>query len=216
MLTLCDMAAISRGAHPACFRPMVCVDSTFATPYLERALALGADVVGGAAIVEDRETAERLGFLQNTVGAVPSPTDCFLVLRGIKTLPIRMVRHASNAAAVAAFLESPPTVERVIYPGLASHPQVELARLQMRNAGGMLSFAPRGGEEKARRIVERTRLFALAESLGGVESLIEMPAAMTHTSTAGSPLKVDPTLIRVSVGLEAADDLIADLSQALA
>ncbi len=231
MLTLCDIAAICHGAQQAGSHPLVCVDNTFATPCLQRPLALGADVVvhsttkylgghsdvvGGAAIVKDLATAERLGFLQNAVGAVPSPMDCFLVLRGIKTLPVRMDRHASNAAKLAAFLESHSSVERVIYPGLASHPQAGLARQQMRNAGGMLSFTPRGGAEKAKRIVEGTRLFALAESLGGVESLIEMPTAMTHASTADSPLKVDPALIRVSVGLEAVDDLIADLDQALA
>ena len=230
MLSLCDIEAISHSARAAGARPMVCVDSTFATPYLQRPLALGADlvvhsttkylgghsdVVGGAAIVKDPATAERVGFLQNAVGAVPSPLDCFLVLRGIKTLPIRMDRHATNAAEIAAFLEAHPAVERVIYPGLPSHPQMELAQRQMRNAGGMLSFMPKGGPEQAKRVVEATRLFALAESLGGVESLIEMPAAMTHASPAGSPLKVDPALIRVSVGLEGVDDLLADLDQAL-
>lgn len=230
MLTLCDIAAISQGAQAASSRPMVCVDSTFATPYLQRPLALGADVVvhsttkylgghsdviGGAAVVKDPATAERVRFLQNAVGAVPSPLDCFLVLRGIKTLPVRMDRHASNAAEIAAFLAAHPIVERVIYPGLSSHSQMDLARKQMRNAGGMLSFIPRGGPEQARRIVEATRLFALAESLGGVESLIEMPAAMTHASTAGSQFKLDPGLIRVSVGLEGVDDLLADLDQAL-
>jgi cystathionine gamma-lyase len=230
-LTLCDIAAVSRGARAAEPRPLVCVDNTFATPYLQQPLALGADVVvhsttkylgghsdvvGGAAIVKDTATAERLGFLQNAVGAVPSPLDFFLVLRGIKTLPIRMDRHASNAASIAAFLETHPAVGRVLYPGLPSRPQSDLAQKQMRNPGGMLSFVPRGGVKKARRIVERTELFALAESLGGVESLIELPAAMTHASTVGSPLDVDPALIRVSVGLEGVDDLIADLDQALA
>lgn len=229
-LTLCDLAAISLGAHSAEPRPLVCVDNTFATPYLQQPLALGADivvhsttkylgghsdVVGGAAIAKDPGTAEQLHFLQNAVGAVPSPLDCFLVLRGIKTLPVRMDRHAENAVKIAAFLEAHPAVERVIYPGLSSHPQIELARRQMRNPGGMLSFVPRGGAENSRRIVEGTRLFALAESLGGVESLIELPSVMTHASTAGSTLDVDPALIRVSVGLEAADDLIADLDQAL-
>lgn len=231
MLTLCDISAIASGAHASPSHPMVCVDNTFATPYLQRPLSLGADivvhsttkylgghsdVVGGAAIVKDPATGERLRFLQNAVGAVPSPMDCFLVLRGIKTLAVRMDRHASNASGLAAFLESHPSVERAIYPGLPSHPQAELARRQMRSAGGMLSFVPRGGPEKARRIVERTRLFALAESLGGVESLIEMPAAMTHASTADSPLQIDPALIRVSVGIESVGDLIADLDQALA
>jgi cystathionine beta-lyase/cystathionine gamma-synthase len=231
MLTLCDISSICQGARHARSHPLVCVDNTFATPYLQRPLTFGADVVvhsttkylgghsdvvGGAAIVKDHGTAERVGFIQNAVGAVPSPLDCFLVLRGIKTLAVRMDRHASNAKSVASFLEAHPSVERVIYPGLASHPQAELARQQMRNAGGMLSFTPRGGAEKARKVVEATRVFALAESLGGVESLIELPAAMTHASTGGSPLRVEEDLIRVSVGLEAVDDLIADLDQALA
>jgi cystathionine beta-lyase/cystathionine gamma-synthase len=230
MLTLCDIAAIAHDAHQAQSKPLVCVDNTFATPYLQRPLTLGADVVvhsttkylgghsdvvGGAAIVKDAATADRIRFLQNAVGAVPSPLDCFLVLRGIKTLPVRMDRHASNAAGIAAFLEGHPAVRQVIYPGLPSHPQSDLAQQQMRNPGGMLSFVPRGGEARAKQIVERTALFALAESLGGVESLIELPAAMTHASTAGSPLDVDPALIRVSVGLEALDDLLSDLDQAL-
>lgn len=230
MLSLCDIAAVARGVGALEPRPLVCVDNTFASPYLQRPLALGADVVvhsttkylgghsdvvGGAAIVRDPALADRLSFLQNAVGAVPSPLDCFLVLRGIKTLPVRMDRHAANAAALAAFLEAHPGVTQVRYPGLASHPQSGLARNQMRNPGGMLSFIPGGGAEAAKRVVEATRLFALAESLGGVESLIEMPAAMTHASTGGSPLRVDPALIRVSVGLENVDDLIADLAQAL-
>jgi cystathionine beta-lyase/cystathionine gamma-synthase len=206
------------------------VDNTFATPYLQRPLELGADlvihsttkylgghsdVVGGAVVVRSSELHERLAFLQNAVGAVPGPLDCFLVLRGIKTLAVRMDRHAQNAAAVAEYLAAQPQVERVIYPFHVSHPQHDLARRQMRNGGGMVSFTLRGGAAVAQRAVERTRVFALAESLGGVESLIEIPAVMTHASTAGSPIAVEPGLIRLSVGLENVEDPIADLQQAL-
>jgi cystathionine beta-lyase/cystathionine gamma-synthase len=230
MLSLCDIGAIARTAHAANPQLWVCVDNTFATPYLQRPLSLGADlvvhsttkylgghsdVVGGAVIADDEDLVERLGFLQNAAGAVPGPMDCFLVLRGIKTLPLRMDRHAVNAEQIAAFLAGHPGVISVRYPGLASHPQSDLARKQMRNNGGMLSFIPRGGPKKAKQVVEGTRLFSLAESLGAVESLIEMPAAMTHASTAGTPLTIDPALIRVSVGLEGIADLIADLDAAL-
>ncbi|MEK7275876.1 MAG: PLP-dependent transferase, partial [Chloroflexota bacterium] len=208
----------------------VMVDNTFATPYLQRPLALGADiavhsttkylgghsdVVGGAAILSDDEAHERLRFLQNAVGAVPGPMDCWLVLRGVKTLPVRMDRHAENALAVAQFLSDHPQVKEVIYPGLADHPQYQLAQRQMRNGGGMIALVLNGGAAAAWRMVARTHLFALAESLGGVESLIEVPAAMTHASTQGSPLEVSAGLIRISVGLEHKDDLIEDLRQAL-
>ncbi len=229
-LKLFDIAAISELAHANSARTLVMVDNTFATPYLQRPLALGADiavhsttkylgghsdVVGGAAILNDDEAHERLKFLQNAVGAVPGPMDCWLVLRGVKTLPVRMDRHAENALAVAQFLSDHPQVKEVIYPGLADHPQYKLAQRQMRNGGGMIALVLNGGAEAARRMVARTRLFALAESLGGVESLIEVPAAMTHASTQGSPLEVSAGLIRISVGLEHKDDLIADLAQAL-
>ncbi|MBI5292692.1 MAG: cystathionine gamma-synthase [Chloroflexi bacterium] len=229
-LKVFDIEAIAALAHANGPRTLVMVDNTFATPYLQRPLALGADivahsttkylgghsdVVGGAALMNDEAVFERLKFLQNAVGAVPGPMDCWLVLRGLKTLALRMDRHAENALAVAQFLSDHPEVKEVIYPGLSDHPQHALAARQMRNGGGMLSFVMHGGVAAARRVVARTHLFALAESLGGVESLIEIPAAMTHASTAGSPLEVAPGLIRVSVGLEHKDDLIADLQQAL-
>ncbi len=173
-------------------------------------------MVGGAVAGQDDALHERLAFLQNAVGAVPGPMDCFLVLRGIKTLHVRMERHSENAAAIAAFLATHPRVGRVLYPFHASHPQTELARRQMRVGGGMVSLVLKGGAQAARRMAEGTRIFALAESLGGVESLIEVPAAMTHATTAKSPLAVDPGLVRLSVGLEHVDDLIADLETALA
>ncbi len=231
LLRVTDIAALARVAHAHPNRPYLVVDNTFATPYLQRPLDLGADlvvhsttkylgghsdVVGGAVVTNDAQTYERLAFLQNAVGAVPGPMDCFLVLRGIKTLPVRMDRHAANAAAVADFLAGHPKVAQVLYPFHPSHPQVAIARRQMRNGGGMVSFVVQGGAAAAVRVAEGTRLFALAESLGGVESLIEVPAAMTHASTADSPLAVDPGLVRLSVGLEHIDDLLADLEQALA
>jgi cystathionine beta-lyase/cystathionine gamma-synthase len=206
------------------------VDNTFATPYLQRPLELGADlvvhsttkylgghsdVVGGAVVGRDAALREPLAYLQNAVGAVPGPMDSFLVLRGIKTLALRMERHSHNAAALAEFLAGRPEVERVLYPFHPSHPQVEIARRQMLTGGGMVSFIMRDGEVAAIRTAERTRIFALAESLGGVESLVEVPSAMTHASTAGSPLAVNPGLVRLSAGLEHIDDLIADLEQAL-
>jgi cystathionine beta-lyase/cystathionine gamma-synthase len=229
-LSLCDIAAISRQAHEANAQALVLVDNTFATPYLQRPLELGADVVlhsttkylgghsdvvGGALVVRDASLAERLAFLQNAAGAVPGPMDCFLVLRGLKTLALRMERHAANAEKVADFLTTRPQVSQVLYPFLSGSPQEGLARRQMRTGGGMVSFTLRGGPLAARRLAEGTRLFTLAESLGGVESLIELPADMTHASAAGSPLAPDPSLIRLSVGLEGCDDLIADLEQAL-
>src|SRR5574341_1135700 len=230
-LQVYDIRLIADLAHANGPRTLVGVDNTFATPYLQRPLQLGADivvhsttkylgghsdVVGGVILLNDDAAYERLKFLQNAVGAVPGPSDCWLVLRGIKTLPVRMDRHAENALAIAQFLSDHPAVKEVIYPGLPDHPQYELARRQMRNGGGMISFLVEGGVEAARRAVARTHLFALAESLGGVESLIEIPAAMTHASTQGSPLEIDAGLIRISVGLENKDDLIEDLRQALA
>ena len=230
-LKLADLRAIAQAAHTADPAIRVIVDNTFATPYLQQPLALGcdvvvhsttkylgghSDVVGGAVLTSDAALYERLKFLQNAAGAVPGPLDCFLVLRGIKTLPVRMDRHSENALAVAQFLSDHPRVMDVIYPGLEAHPQYDLARRQMRSGGGMISMLIQGGEAAARAMAARTRLFALAESLGGVESLIEIPAAMTHGSTQGSPLEVDPGLIRLSVGLENKDDLMADLAQALA
>jgi cystathionine gamma-synthase len=223
---IADLLAVADG-----IRPLLVVDNTFASPYLQRPLALGADivvhsatkylgghsdVVNGLIVLNDDEAHARLKFLQNAVGAVPGPLDCFLVLRGIKTLPVRMERHSANAMKIAAWLESHPRVERVLYPGLPSHPQHEIARRQMCAFGGMISFIVKGGPDDARRVAEGTRVFALAESLGGVESLIEVPAAMTHMSVANSPLQVSPSLIRLSVGIEHVDDLIADLAQAMA
>jgi cystathionine beta-lyase/cystathionine gamma-synthase len=211
-------------------QPFLVVDNTFATPYLQQPLALGADivlhsttkylgghsdVVGGALVTSHKQVHERLAFLQNAVGPIPGPMDCFLVLRGIKTLAVRMERHSSNASVMAEFLAEYPRVKRLLYPFHTSHPQYQVARRQMRTGGGMLSFILKGGEQEARRVVERTKIFALAESLGGVESLIEVPAAMTHASTAESSLRVDPGLVRLSVGLEHIDDLIQDLKQAL-
>lgn len=230
LLRVTDIAAIAEIARAHPNRPYLVVDNTFATPYLQQPLVLGADivvhsttkylgghsdVVGGAVVTNRPDVHERLAFLQNAVGAVPGPMDCFLVLRGIKTLAVRMDRHAANAATVADFLAQHPKVAAVHYPFHPSHPQVEVARRQMRNGGGMVSFVLRGGGPAAVRVAESTRLFALAESLGGVESLIEVPAAMTHASTADSPLAVDPGLVRLSVGLEHIDDLLADLEQAL-
>ncbi|RPI24333.1 MAG: cystathionine gamma-synthase [Chloroflexota bacterium] len=234
LLSICDISAIAGIARDHPNHPYVVVDNTFATPYLQRPLELGADlvvhsttkylgghsdVVGGAVIGMDagREAGlrERLAFLQNAVGAVPGPMDCFLVLRGIKTLPLRMERHSQNAASLASYLGNHPKVERVMYPFHDSHPQAALARRQMHSGGGMISIILKGGAEAARQAAEKTRIFALAESLGGVESLIEVPSLMTHASTAGSPLEVDAGLVRLSVGVEHIDDLIADLEQAL-
>jgi cystathionine beta-lyase/cystathionine gamma-synthase len=174
-----------------------------------------SDVVGGAVIVKDQELAERLAFLQNAVGAVPGPMDCFLVLRGLKTLHLRMDRHFENAMAILDFLEKHPKVEKLFYPFHPGHPQYKIAKHQMRNGGGMISFLVTGAREAAIRLVESTKIFTLAESLGGVESLIEVPAAMTHLSVAGSQLEVDPGLVRLSVGIENKDDLVQDIKQAL-
>ncbi len=230
LLRITDIRAVAEVVHAHPNKPLLVVDNTFATPYLQRPLELGADivvhsmtkylgghsdVVGGAVIVKDKALAERLFFLQNAVGAVIGPMDSFLVLRGIKTLPLRMDRHYENAAAIAEFLASHPKVERLIYPFHESHPQVQIAKRQMKNGGGMISFLVKGGREAAIRLVEAAKIFTLAESLGGVESLIEVPAAMTHLSVAGSQLDVDPALVRLSVGIEHKDDLLEDLRQAL-
>jgi cystathionine beta-lyase/cystathionine gamma-synthase len=231
MLAVSDIAAMAEIAHAHSSHPLLAVDNTFATPYLQQPLTLGADVVvhsttkylgghsdviGGAVVVKDRGLYERLAFIQNAVGAVPGPMDCFLVLRGLKTLPLRMERHAENATFLLDALLQHPKVDQVMYPFHGGHPQVEVAKRQMRSGGGMISFIVKGGHEAAIRVAEGTKLFALAESLGGVESLIEVPAAMTHASTAGSAIAVDPGLIRLSVGIESKQDLEADLRQALA
>jgi cystathionine gamma-synthase len=222
-------------------RPKVVVDNTFASPALQRPLELGADVVFhsatkylaghsdtvlGIAVTRDPAIAERLRFLQNAMGAVPGPFDCFLALRGLRTLHLRVQRHVANAGAVARFLAGRADVESVRYPGLVdgpnAHPQADVASRQMAGAGGMVSFVPRAGgrngrsaRDRAVAICEGTRVFTLAESLGGVESLVELPAAMTHLSVAGSPLEVPEALVRLSVGIEAEVDLIADLERAL-
>ena len=229
LLKLVDIKAISALARER--GVLTVVDNTFASPYGQQPLALGADiamhsttkyigghsdVVGGALMLSNDEVYERLKFLQNAAGAVTGPFDSWLTLRGVKTLAIRMREHERNALAVARFLEEHPAVERVIYPGLPSHPQYDLAKQQMRCFGGMISATLHGGEAAAREMVRRTRLFTLAESLGGVESLIELPAAMTHASVAGSKLEVPAGLVRLSVGIEDAEDLVEDLRQALA
>jgi cystathionine beta-lyase/cystathionine gamma-synthase len=229
-LRVTDIRAVAEIVHAHPNNPLLVVDNTFATPYLQRPLELGADivvhsmtkylgghsdVVGGAVIVRDKDLADRLYFLQNAVGAVLGPMDAFLVLRGIKTLPLRMERHAENAMAIIEFLEEHPKVAKLMYPFHASHPQLQIAKQQMKNGGGMISFIMKEGGDAAVRLVERTKIFTLAESLGGVESLIEVPAVMTHLSVAGSQLEVDPGLVRLSVGIENKDDLIEDLKQAL-
>ena len=226
-LKVFDIAEAARIAHEGGARCVV--DNTFATPYLQRPLELGADVVvhsvtkylgghsdlvGGAIVTSDDKLIERLTFLQNAVGAVPGPMDCYLALRGVKTLGVRMRAHCAGAKAVADFLQTYPKVTRVHYPGLPGHPGFEIAVRQMADFGGMVSFEV-GSRDEAIRVVESTKLFFLAESLGGVESLIEVPAPMTHASVAGSPLEVPDTLIRLSVGIEHPDDLVADLAQAL-
>jgi cystathionine beta-lyase/cystathionine gamma-synthase len=228
LMKLVDIAAVSAIAKEASAK--VIVDNTFASPYGQQPLLMGADIivhsstkylgghsdaVGGVVVTSDDEVYEKLKYLQNAVGAVPGPMDCFLVLRGVKTLGVRMRAHESNALKLARYLEQHPTVQRVRYPGLPSHPQHALAGRQMRSFGGMISFDVKGGLEEARRVVQGTRLFALAESLGGVESLIEHPGVMTHASVANSPLAVPDNLIRLSVGIEDSDDLIRDLAAAL-
>ncbi len=228
MLKIVDIAAVSAIAHGAGAR--VIVDNTFATPALQRPLELGADAVvhsvtkyigghsdliAGAIVTSDPEWIEQLGFLTNAIGAVPGPMDSYLALRGLKTLAVRMAAHCTGARAIAEFLSSHPKVVKVNYPGLALHPGHEIAAKQMSDFGGMVSFEV-GTEAEAYRVVQNTELFFLAESLGGVESLIEMPAPMTHASVAGSALEIPPTLIRLSVGIEHPDDLMADLDRALA
>ncbi|MDR7402537.1 MAG: cystathionine gamma-synthase [Armatimonadota bacterium] len=228
-LKILDIAAIAERAHAR--DALVVVDNTFASPYFQRPLTLGADivvhsttkylgghsdVVGGAVLTNSKDIYETLKFHQNAAGAVPGPFDCWLVLRGIKTLAVRMERHARNARLVAEFLRGHPAVRRVFYPGLPDHPGHDLARRQMTGFGGMVSFIVAGGGAAARAVASATRVFTLAESLGGVESLLDHPASMTHASLAGSPLEVDEGLIRLSVGLEHPDDLIEDLRQALA
>ena len=208
----------------------VVVDNTFATPYLQQPLALGADMVvhsstkylgghsdavGGAIVTNDQDLFEQLRFLQNATGPVPGPFDSYLMLRGIKTLGVRMDRHCSNAEAIVSFLASDRRVDRIWYPGLESDPGHALAKNQMSQFGGMVSFTPKAGVEAANDIVTRTRLFFLAESLGGVESLIEVPAVMTHLSVQGTDLEVPASLVRLSVGIEHVDDLISDLDRAL-
>jgi cystathionine beta-lyase/cystathionine gamma-synthase len=227
LLNVVDIRAAANAAHEV--GAVVVVDNTFATPYLQRPLELGADVVvhsttkylgghsdliGGFAATNDPTIAERLRFLQKSLGAVPGPFDCWLVLRGLKTLAIRMRQHCENARRVTGFLEAHAAVERVLYPGLESHPGHEIARRQMRDFGGMISFLV-GSEEEAVELVARTRIWKLAESLGGVESLIEHPARMTHASTADAPFAAPRNLVRLSVGIESADDLVADLEAAL-
>jgi cystathionine beta-lyase/cystathionine gamma-synthase len=229
-LRITDIQAVAEIVHAHENKPLLVVDNTFATPYLQRPLELGADivvhsmtkylgghsdVVAGAVVVKDKQLAERLAFLQNAVGAVPGPMDCFLVLRGIKTLPIRMDRHAENALAIVEFLEEHPKISKFIYPFHESHPQYKIAKHQMKNGAGMISFIMKDGRAASIKVAEATTIFTLAESLGGVESLIEVPAAMTHLSVAGSQLEVDPGLVRLSVGIENKDDLLEDIKQAL-
>ncbi|MFN8224199.1 MAG: cystathionine gamma-synthase [Gaiellales bacterium] len=228
LLNVVDIAAVAGLTRAA--GALLVVDNTFATPYLQTPLALGADivvhsttkylgghsdVVGGFAGTNDPTIADRLRFLQKSLGAVPGPFDAWLVLRGIKTLAVRMDRHCDNARAVVAFLSGHDRVERVLYPGLADHQGHEVAARQMRDFGGMVSFLMQS-EEEAVDLVARTRVFTLAESLGGVESLIEHPARMTHASTATGPFASPPELVRLSVGIESATDIVADLERALA
>ena len=228
LLNVIDIRAAVDAAHAV--GALVVVDNTFATPYLQRPLELGADIVvhsttkylgghsdviGGFAATNDPTIAERLRFLQKSLGAVPGPFDAWLVLRGVKTLAVRMRQHCENARRIAAFLDEHEAVERVLYPGLPDHPGHEIAARQMTDFGGMISFLATS-EEAAIRLVGETRVWKLAESLGGVESLIEQPAQMTHASTANAPFAVPSNLVRLSVGIESADDLVADLEHALA
>lgn len=227
LLTVIDLAAIAEVAHAG--GALFVVDNTFATPYLQQPLALGADVVvhsttkycgghsdvvGGFLALDDDDLAERLGYLQNAIGAVGSPFDNYLTLRGLKTLAVRMDRHCESAEAIADFLLARPEVTEVRYPGLPGHPGHEAAARQMKKFGGMVSFRVAGGRDAATRLAASTRVFSLAESLGAVESLIEHPGAMTHASAAGSPLEVPDDLIRLSVGIESLSDLIGDLESA--
>ncbi|MFD4723791.1 cystathionine gamma-synthase [Streptomyces seoulensis] len=228
LLGITDIAAVAQVAHAGGAK--LVVDNTFATPYLQQPLALGADVVvhsltkymgghsdvvGGALIVADEELGEEIGFHQNSMGGVAGPFDSWLVLRGTKTLAVRMDRHSENATKVADMLSRHPRVSSVLYPGLPEHPGHEVAAKQMRAFGGMISFRVKDGEEAAVSVCDRTQIFTLGESLGGVESLIEHPGRMTHASVAGSLLEVPSDLVRLSVGIENADDLVEDLKQAL-
>jgi len=228
LLTVFDIAAIAEVTHANGAK--LVVDNTFASPYLQQPLALGADlvihsttkyigghsdVVGGFAATNDEEWAGDIKYLQNAVGAVPAPMDCFLTLRGLKTLGVRMDRHVHNAQAIVEMLLAHPAVSHVLYPGLPDHPGGEIAAKQMSAPGGMISFRVKAGMEAAKSVTMKTRLFTLAESLGGIESLIEHPGIMTHASAAGSPLEVPDDLVRVSVGIETTDDLVADLNNAL-
>ena len=228
LLRIADIAALAEVAHAA--GALLVVDNTFASPYLQQPLLLGADVVlhsttkycgghsdviGGVLVVNDDDLAERLMFMHNAVGAVAGPFDSWLVLRGLRTLAVRMDRQSANAQRVAEYLTTRDEVTDVLYPGLPEHPGHVLAAKQMRGFGGMVAFRLAGGEQQALAVVEACRLFILAESLGGVESLVEHPGRMTHLSVAGSPLEVPADLVRLSVGLESADDLVADLAQAL-
>lgn len=228
LLSIADIAAIAQLAEPSGAK--VLVDNTFATPALQQPLVLGADIVlhsttkyigghsdviGGALLTNDEELDASFGFLQNSAGAVPGPFDAYLTMRGLKTLALRMQRHSENAALVAEFLNGHSFVDTVLYPGLPGHPGHDVAARQMSGFGGMVSVRLHGGRQAADRLCARTELFILAESLGGVESLIEHPGAMTHASTAGSQLEVPADLVRLSVGIEDAADLLADLEQAL-
>ncbi len=228
LLGIADIAALANLAHEA--GALLVVDNTFATPYLQRPLTLGADVVihsttkyagghsdvvGGAVVVRDLDLAENVGYHQNAMGAVAGPFDAWLTLRGLKTLAVRMERHCDNAERVVEFLGGDERVEQVYYPGLADHPGHKVAAAQMDRFGGMVSFRAKGGEERALQVCDRARVFTLAESLGGIESLIEHPGRMTHASVAGTDLEVPADLVRLSVGIETVDDLLADLDQAL-
>jgi cystathionine gamma-synthase len=229
LLGIADIAAIAEVAHEA--GALLVVDNTFASPYLQQPLSLGADVVvhsttkylgghsdvvGGALVLADDELAERVAYHQNAMGAVAGPFDSWLVLRGIKTLGVRMDRHCANAERIVDLLSAHPTVTEVLYPGLPDHPGHDVAVKQMKAFGGMVSFRVAGGEDAAVGVCNRAKVFTLGESLGGVESLIEHPGRMTHASAAGSPLEVPADLVRLSVGIESVDDLVEDLTQALA
>jgi cystathionine gamma-lyase len=231
MLKLVDFSAVTEFARGRDI--LVVADNTFATPYLQRPLEFGCDIVmhsvtkflnghsdmvGGIAVTADEQLAERLAFLQNSIGSVQGPFDSFLALRGLKTLDVRMERHCNNSEAIALWLEKHPRVESVVYPGLASHPQHALAKSQMSRFGGIVTFFIKGGLDEARRFLERCEVFALAESLGGVESLVDHPAIMTHASVPAEKRKalgISDKLVRLSIGIEDLDDLIADLDQAL-
>ena len=228
LMKISDIAALAEIGHAA--GAIVVVDNTFASPYLQNPLALGADVVvhsttkylgghsdvlGGAVVTSNKEIAEKVGFHKFAVGAVAGPMDAWLTVRGIKTLAVRVERHSSNALTIAERLVGHPSIERVYYPGLAGHPGHEIAARQMRGFGGMLSLALRGGAPAARKLVESTDVFLLAESLGGVESLIGYPSEMTHASVRGTELEVPDNIVRLSVGIEGVDDLVGDLLQAL-